>query len=206
MGQGALPLAGCLHCGAALPAKRRFCSARCYAEKRACRIAARDVSGSKRCSKCSRTLRLDAFSPAASQPNRKAGWCRDCKSRLERERRKRPHVVASHRARMAGDQKYRAAILVKGLRKRARAEGLECDIDAEWVLARIPGGCELTGLPFDLSTGRIPRAPSVDRIHAGGPYLQKNCRLVLLVVNLALQNWGLEEFIPIARALSSRYT
>ncbi|MDF1586493.1 hypothetical protein [Marinimicrococcus flavescens] len=67
------------------------------------------------------------------------------------------------------------------------------------------GRCAVTGLPFrETSVGqgaaRRPFAPSLDRIDPTLPYALDNCRLVLQAVNFALNAFGDEVFLEIARA------
>jgi hypothetical protein len=45
------------------------------------------------------------------------------------------------------------------------------------------GCCEVTGIPFDLTTPKAWNAPSLDQIVAGGGYTQENTRVVLYALN-----------------------
>lgn len=79
----------------------------------------------------------------------------------------------------------------------------EADLVALWN--RCGGRCALTGLAFHggrFGTGKAKRAfwPSIDRIDPDVGYTRENCRLVLTAVNFALNAWGDEVFMRIARA------
>ena len=61
------------------------------------------------------------------------------------------------------------------------------------VVKRADGRCELSGLPFDLerSAGRrAPFAPSLDRIDCAKGYIAGNVRLVTIIMNCALGDFG----------------
>lgn len=66
--------------------------------------------------------------------------------------------------------------------------------------------CAVSGIPFDLGYQREgfaynPFGLSVDRIKCTNGYEPKNVRLVLTAVNFALNDWGDEIFLQIARAV-----
>lgn len=92
--------------------------------------------------------------------------------------------------------------------KRARARGLEVDIDGQYIVQLLReqnGRCALTGIRFDLKSqgGRTfhePYRPSIDRIDSRSGYVKGNCRLVCVAVNAALGAWGDEVFLTVARA------
>ena len=72
--------------------------------------------------------------------------------------------------------------------------------------------CALTGIAFSetiVGTGRAKRAfaPSLDRIDPEWPYNLDNCRLVLTVVNFALNRFGIEVFdqIVVGRARTRKW-
>lgn len=98
---------------------------------------------------------------------------------------------------------FRAMNILRNIKKRARKLGLKCDLDVEWLIAKFDGKCELTGIAFDCRIKML--TPSVDRIAAAGDYTKVNCRMTLMAVNLALNQWGLEAFLPIAEALVERH-
>jgi hypothetical protein len=67
--------------------------------------------------------------------------------------------------------------------------------------------CALSGLRFRYRRDegrRDPMSPSLDRIDSRSGYTVANCRLVLLAVNVALNNWGDETFVRICKAVAKR--
>ena len=100
----------------------------------------------------------------------------------------------------------KALILLRSMKHRAKAKGLECSLSLEWIQQRLDAGvCELSGLPFVIPMGqgrqvRSPYIPSVDRIEASCGYVEDNCRMILWGLNAAFAAWGAETFAPIAQA------
>lgn len=66
--------------------------------------------------------------------------------------------------------------------------------------------CCITLLPFDLnwrvgrSAKRNAYAPSLDRRDNAKGYTKENCRIVLAAVNYAMNEWGLETYLEVAKA------
>lgn len=87
----------------------------------------------------------------------------------------------------------RAFALVAMSKKRAKGKKLAFDLD-DHILSiqrRVDAGvCEITGYPFDLTPGRKFNGPSIDRIDPSRGYTYDNIRVVLNLVNLALNSWG----------------
>lgn len=91
----------------------------------------------------------------------------------------------------------RGAALAANVKRRAKLRGFDYDLD-DWVAeiqARIDAGvCEITGYPFDLTpateSSRRFNAPSIDRIDNSRGYTYDNIRIVLCLVNVALNDWG----------------
>lgn len=72
------------------------------------------------------------------------------------------------------------------------------------VVKRAGGRCELTGIAFDATRHapgkRAPFAASLDRIDCAGGYVADNVRLVCLIVNCALGDFGEQAFQVAAEA------
>lgn len=96
--------------------------------------------------------------------------------------------------------------LLNSAQARARKHGGIVTITIERILDAINTGCELTGIPFDLSKTSKKRpsayAPSLDRIDCSNRnYTPENTRVVLAYVNAALNNFPLESSFEILKAL-----
>lgn len=141
---------------------------------------------------------------------------KDVKSRAEydREYRLRPEVKARQReTKLAWDkanrakrnvtmrnwrQANRAANLIFRAKKRAEAKGLDFDLKGHVkdLQDRIDRGfCELTGYPFDFTLDDVTGyrrfdSPSLDRIDNDRGYTYDNVRVVLSIVNYALNVYG----------------
>jgi len=104
--------------------------------------------------------------------------------------------------------KRRLGKLTGMAKHRAKTKQLPYDIDKEylWKLwEETEGCCALTGQPFDLASwgkhGQVnPRAPSVDRIAPSCGYVKGNVRLITYHMNVALSDFGVEEFETLVRA------
>lgn len=112
--------------------------------------------------------------------------------------------ILARRAQFEAMPVVRARMVLQAALARANKCSLPFDLTLEWVAERILAGrCEVTEIPFDFSkskhTRRNPFAPSVDQIVAGTGYTKQNCRVVLVALNLALAEWGLAQFLYIAR-------
>lgn len=102
--------------------------------------------------------------------------------------------------------------LYRDTRKRAERRGVPFTITQDefaYRLARTQGKCEVSGVPFDLSRDsnlyRRPFAPSIDRINNANGYTKRNCRVVCVVVNLAMNEWGLDPLVKVALGIAERY-
>ena len=79
----------------------------------------------------------------------------------------------------------------------------EDDLIALW--SECGGKCAVTRLEFSsalVGSSLVKRvyAPSLDRIKAGAPYTRENCRLVMVAVNFAMNAWGQDVYLTLARA------
>ena len=76
------------------------------------------------------------------------------------------------------------------------------DLIAVWEACG--GKCAVTRRDFSadpVGNSLVKRAyaPSLDRIRAGEPYTRENCRLVMVAVNFAMNSWGLDVYLALAR-------
>ena len=81
------------------------------------------------------------------------------------------------------------------------------DLVALWK--QCGGKCTVTGQKFSLDpvgASLVKRiyAPSLDRLKVGQPYTRDNCRLVMVAVNFAMNAWGLDVYLRLARAAVER--
>jgi len=197
-------------CGREIRAKvrvRQYCSQACYVEGRRALHLEEARSGLRRCSRCCAEKSLAEFSPG-NGPLGRHGWCKWCRAEDERIRRLTPERVSRHAERYRGDMLYRSEQLVGAVKKRARRAGVAFDLTPEWLASKLEiGRCEVTGLPFVMAVrdGRPgPFSPSIDRISPAAGYTVANCRVVLMALNIAMSDWGLDPILKIAEALTLR--
>lgn len=89
-------------------------------------------------------------------------------------------------------------------RLRGRSEMLSID-EFRAVVARACGVCEITGIALDTSgSGRRPFAPSLDRINAAAGYVVGNVRVVCLLANQAMSEWGEAPLFSVAEAIERK--
>jgi hypothetical protein len=94
----------------------------------------------------------------------------------------------------------RAKCLIAAARVRSRNKGHAFGLNdfSEELQSRIDRGiCELSGVSFDLSPGRKPNSPSLDRINPALGYIPSNVRVICHALNAALGDWGEEALLPI---------
>jgi hypothetical protein len=98
-------------------------------------------------------------------------------------------------------------VILSTARKNARARSLPFTLtrmELNLIWQRSGGRCELTFLPFDLVNvpgyTRRAYAPSIDRIDGKQGYDSANCRLVLVALNLAINEFGENLFAKVASA------
>lgn len=87
----------------------------------------------------------------------------------------------------------RAMCLIAAARVRSRKRGIEFALDgfATELQRRIDNGhCELSGVAFDMSPGRKPTSPSLDRRDPTRGYVPDNVRVICHALNTALGDWG----------------
>lgn len=127
-------------------------------------------------------------------------------SKKERERREE---------RRADLQRTSLSIeLIPIYRKRANSKKIEFTIDHEWLDTSLKAQgdkCAVSGLPFDYlpqkKKGRKhfknPMRPSLDRINNSRGYEPDNIRIVLHCVNIAINEWGLELYQQVCKAVAN---
>lgn len=80
--------------------------------------------------------------------------------------------------------------------------------DIEILVMRCKGHCEISGLPFELeahpTASRRPFAPSIDRIDSSKGYTRHNARIICVMANLALNEWGDETLLILAKAVVAK--
>jgi hypothetical protein len=93
--------------------------------------------------------------------------------------------------------------LVNVAKHRAKSRGMDFNLDPQDIQNRIDkGSCELTGIPFDLTTPRAWNAPSLDRIDSSKGYTTDNVRVILYAVNVMANTWGSDKILRIASAIT----
>ena len=151
----------------------------------------------KTCNKCNIEKPIESFSLNGTEqyPSRRNSICNACKyPSTKRQGLRRLNTTAG-----------RSTDLLMNAKVRAANKGLICTLTATWVEEKLIAGCEMTGLPFDLETGKSigrfnPYGPSIDRIVPGSNYTPENCRMVIMAINVAMNAWGEEFYRKIATA------
>lgn len=82
-------------------------------------------------------------------------------------------------------------------------------LDQFGVLVNRAGGrCQVTGIPFEYPLrekgSRNPFAASIDRVDSTRGYSPDNVRLVISVLNLAMNEWGIGPVLRMAEALTGK--
>lgn len=96
-------------------------------------------------------------------------------------------------------------------RRNAERRGIPFEIssaDYKELAIQTRNRCSVTGIPFEHNSAvnchRRPFAPSLDRIDSSKGYTYDNCRFVCVIVNLAMNEWGVEPLMRVADALLAR--
>ena len=101
--------------------------------------------------------------------------------------------------------KSKVHLLFRNCKKRAKKHQWDFDLTKEWIKEKIDNGrCELSGEKFNCDVGIFnthfnPFTPSVDRINSSKGYTKDNCRVVIAAVNMGIGEWGLDQYISIAK-------
>jgi len=98
---------------------------------------------------------------------------------------------------------------IANIKNRVKAKGWDFEIDAAFIqelFSKQSGKCALTKIPFTFNFEKCktvkkdPFSPSIDRIDSAKGYTKDNVRLVCMVVNLALNEFGDDTFSKMCRA------
>lgn len=99
-------------------------------------------------------------------------------------------------------------------RKNALNRGIDFELsydDFYEMVQRSKEKCTVSGIAFDFSFKkhgihrRRPFAPSIDRIDSMKSYSKENCRIVCVIVNMALNSWGDEPFLKMCKAVCRKH-
>lgn len=98
-----------------------------------------------------------------------------------------------------------------GAEKRAKDKGMLNFIGLDEfraVIDRCAGKCEVSGIELDQTRGGGRKAfgPSIDRIDSSKGYVAGNVRIVALMVNQALGEWGENELMVMVNAVTRKNT
>ena len=91
-------------------------------------------------------------------------------------------------------------------KRRAKRKNWEFNLTKEWLYKQLEKqnySCLITQLPFDFSKGKKyinPYMPSLDRINTDKGYTIDNVRIICTILNLALNEFGEENFKKICKA------
>ena len=127
--------------------------------------------------------------------------CVDCTKQIARAyKQARPEETKDSFS--AWRKQRRGFALVNTAKHRAKARGLEFDLDPHEIQRVIVNGyCELTGIAFSLDEPRAWNAPSLDRIDPAQGYTRANTRVVLYALNVMANTWGPQKIIEISSAI-----
>jgi hypothetical protein len=169
----------------------------------------------KKCTRC-KTIQIDSGS-----------WCKECtkeynrnyrknhKKKLQKLNKQWRSVNAEHYREIKyeyySSKKGRMVELCKSAAKRAKQKHIEYTLSSSfleelWSIQE--GKCALTRIEFQIPQERTggkasPFAPSIDRIDCSKGYTPDNVRLVCVVVNYALNEFGEDVFRQICQAYLS---
>ncbi len=105
-------------------------------------------------------------------------------------------------------------VMLSNARTRARRMGAPMLLGSEDVTAMLVAQgfrCAVSGLPFDLVSKPVgayysPWRPSLDRIDRSLGYTVNNVRVVSIIANWAMGEWGEDHLIRLAKAVTRRNT
>lgn len=107
-----------------------------------------------------------------------------------------------------GEWAAQAKKMWRRAKENARMKGREHALDPEDVLALIAHQnycCAVSGMRFRLTGAKnCPWAPSLDQIVPAGGYVYGNVRVVLSIVNTAMNTWGAGPFIELVEHMAAQ--
>ena len=125
--------------------------------------------------------------------------------------RRKVVLRSSERARLTVDASLKKVL--DNARQRAKENGVAFNLTKEYLRARLAaaeGRCELSGLPFNPQFdvygeyAHNPYGVSIDRIVPALGYVEGNVRLILTSLNFAINQWGLDAYLRVARSVIER--
>ena len=137
-------------------------------------------------------------SVSAKQDKAKAGYCNRCSKRLWD---------------IANPVQVRAQRLHGNATKRAKTFGWpKPDFSSSYIEEKIlEGRCEVTGIPFDLTTvhseyanAKNPWVPSIDRIDSSKPYLKDNIQIVVYMYNVCKSEFSHTDVLTFVNAVHKK--
>ncbi len=169
---------------------------------------------SKTCKNCGIDKPLSMFCRASNTADQRYSRCRACQASNQKLNRADPDKASALRAsERKSHHKNRTTkrgfYLVKEAKKRAALKGIPFNLDAyrNEIQSRVSAGyCEMTGIPFNLATGKghIWNSPSLDRIHPELGYVISNVRVVLFCLNVMMNAWGEAKLLEVVEALKKK--
>ena len=174
------------------------------------------TKGEKRCTVCGQMKPFEDYRPyrgrgkhglrplcKVCQREYEKKWRSNSKEYRRKQRQKRKEKDAEYKRRWISEN--RAEYLIAECRRRCQKAGIPFDLYdyVEDIRQRIAAGvCEITGHPLKLihEGGRSPDAPSIHRINPKAGYVYSNIKIVCYAVNMAISDWGEEEFKKIVRS------
>ena len=156
----------------------------------------------KQCTKCKKVLPFSDFAADSRAKSKTQSRCKVCQPKSQ-DKKKQKEARIKYMATPEG----RAQQLLGSAKH--RYYGCDLEITKEWLVKKLKKGtCEFTGLPFDFGPplngfSKNPYSPSLDRINSKDKsYSPENVRVVLSLVNLALNEFGEEVAAPVIKAMA----
>ena len=99
--------------------------------------------------------------------------------------------------------------LIDASRSNVKRSEVEFDLDAQAMTRlweRQGGFCAVSGLDFTdeefpQALVKRPFAPSIDRVIAGGKYIESNVRIVCVCAYFSMNEWGIDTLVQLADAV-----